>query len=157
VLTRAQDQITKHGGAVSVHEKQLGAEMEKRGKSLKFERAEIDDLLHLHVMEIVRRCRPLLSLLSLVDLLARDALSTTCFDLAVRAHEAGQVGLEEDEAEAMAEHAVAYSRIATARRCGNKEEACALPAMIGSPRTSLQRRAHDYVAAHLLGAVPRRS
>jgi hypothetical protein len=152
LLTALRDQIKKHGGA-AFPVKQLGTEMEKRGKSLKFEAAEIDDLLHLPYGD--RATLPLLSLLfPFVDLRHEMHIDHVFPISRFTPKKLVKAGFDEDEAEAMAEHANALPNLQLLEGATNKEKLASLPTDWLAKHKPSKAAHADYCDRHLLGTVP---
>ena len=152
LLTGLRDQIRKHG-STTFPVKQLAADMDKRGKSLRFEEAEIDDLLHLPYAD--RATLPLLSLLfPFVDLRHEMHVDHVFPISRFTPKKLAKAGFDEEEAEAMAEHANALPNLQLLEGAANKEKLAALPADWLTKHKPSKTARTDYCDRHLLGTVP---
>jgi hypothetical protein len=152
LLTSLRDLIRTHG-ANGFPAAELEREMERRGKSLRFEDAEIDDLLHLSYGD--RRMVPLLSLLfPFVDLAHEMHVDHVFPRSRFTAKKLAKIGFSEEQAAWMVEHVDALPNLQLLEGTANQEKLAALPAAwLAKTKPDSAARA-DYRDRHLLGSVP---
>ena len=152
LLTALRDQIKRHGGA-AFPIKQLNAEMDRRGKSLKFEAAEIDDLLRLPYND--RGILPLLSLLfPFVDLRHEMHIDHVFPISRFTRSKLTKAGFDDDNAAALIERANTLPNLQLLEGAANKEKLAVLPAVWLAKHMASKSKRADYCDRHLLGAVP---
>jgi hypothetical protein len=152
LLTALRELIRTHG-ANGFPAAELEREMERRGKSLRFEDAEIDDLLHLSYGD--RRMVPLLSLLfPFVDLAHEMHVDHVFPRSRFTAKKLAKIGIGEEEAAWMIEHVDALPNLQLLEGTANQEKLTALPAAWLAKTKPDSATQADYRDRHLLGTVP---
>lgn len=152
LLTALRDQI-KAKGQDKFPVTALRRAMEARGKSLRFEDAEIEDLLYLPYGD--RRTLPLLSLLfPFVDLRHEMHVDHVFPISRFTSKRLQKAGFDADVAESMYAHANALPNLQLLEGAANKEKQAALPNLwLAKARPDAAARA-QYLSAHALGTVP---
>lgn len=153
VLLTALRDVIKAKGQEEFPVKALRRTMEGRGKSLRFQEAEIDDLLHLPYGD--RRTLPLLSLLFPFIDLRHEMHVDHVFPISrFTPKRLEKAGYDEDEAWESQEHANALPNLQLLEGAVNKEKQAALPAawLVKNKPDASARAQH--VQAHLLGKLP---
>jgi Protein of unknown function DUF262 len=152
LLTALRELIRTHGEN-GFPAAELEREMERRGKSLRFEDAEIDDLLHLSYGD--RRMVPLLSLLfPFVDLAHEMHVDHFFPRSRFTAKKLAKIGVGEEAAAWMIEHVDSLPNLQLLEGTANQEKLATLPAAwLAKTKPDAATQA-DYRDRHLLGAVP---
>ncbi|NGO54914.1 DUF262 domain-containing protein [Allomesorhizobium camelthorni] len=152
LLTALREAIQSSGGTVFPVE-QLRQVMSQRGKSLTFEPAEIEDLLHIEYGD--KRTFPLLSLLfPFVDLRNQFHVDHVFPISRFTATRLQRQGFSEAQAEVMARHADTLPNLQLLEGAINNEKRASLPAAWLAVHLPDSMAQQHYCTKHELGDVP---
>lgn len=152
LLTALREQIRMSGQA-AFPVRALNQEMDKRGKSLRFEDPEIEDLLHLPYGD--RATLPLLSLLFPFVDLRHDMHVDHVFPISrFTAKRLAKAGFVAVDAERLMAHANALPNLQLLEGTANKEKQATLPAAWLATHRPDKAAYADYSDRHVLGDLP---